>query len=184
MSGLEVAGVCLGVLPVLLEAVKAYSSLSRSLRIFRHYSSELKLIERQFLVRRGMFQNECCLFLRLLGDDRAAKDMVDNESDDRWFDEGLDAKLGAALQDNIILCRIAIEASKDAIDDLQEELHKFDVFVENKIEVRARAAFFVRPKLKILGRTHQIRYTTPSQCCQNYTRQVQIREKSLKSARP
>ncbi|KAF2651954.1 hypothetical protein K491DRAFT_696015 [Lophiostoma macrostomum CBS 122681] len=133
MSGLEVAGVCLGVLPILLEAIKAYSSVSRSLRVFRHCSSELKSIEKQFLIRRGIFRNECCLLLRLVGDDGAAKDMIDNEADERWKDEQLDARLGAALKDNILLCRIAIEASKDAIDDLQEELHKFDLFVESRI---------------------------------------------------
>lgn len=137
MSGFEVVSVVFGVLPVLIEAVKAYSSVSESLHTFRHYSKEIKAIRVQFKVHHGIFLNEGRLLLRLVGDERAAKDMLDDAADTRWKSKELNDRFNTALKDNFELCRSIIEASKDIADGLIEELRKFDILVERKAQVRA-----------------------------------------------
>ncbi|KAH7116725.1 hypothetical protein B0J11DRAFT_442323 [Dendryphion nanum] len=132
MSGFEVASVFLGVLPLLIEAVKSYSSVSASLSTFRHYSREVKTVQRQLKVHHRIFLNECRLLLRLVEDEQGAKDMLDNELDDRWTDKRLNSRFRGVLKENFELCKIIVEACKEILDEIWDELRKFDVLKEKQ----------------------------------------------------
>jgi hypothetical protein len=140
MSGFEVVGVILGVLPILIETVKAYSSVYSSLRTFRHYSKEVKTIQIQFSVHHGIFINECRLLLCMIEDEHGAKEMLDDTTDPRWNSKELNDRLSGILKDNLQLCRSIIEASKDRVEDLRAELEKFDVLTEQMSKVGPSAA--------------------------------------------
>lgn len=141
MSGFEVAGVVFGVLPILIEAVKAYSSVCDSFNTFRHYSREVKKIQVQFRVHRGIFMNECRLLLRLVEGERGASTMLENlDSDKRWTSKDVNDRLNEALKDNFDLYRCIIEASKEILDGMQEDMANFDVIVQKKAQVRALAS--------------------------------------------
>jgi hypothetical protein len=127
MSGLEIAGVVFGVLPILIQAVKAYSGVASSFRTFRHYSKEVRTVQVQFRCHHGIFLNECHLLLRLIEDERGAKNMLEDGTDQRWTNKQLNDKLNEILKDNFNLCRSIIEATRDSVEEMREELKKFDV---------------------------------------------------------
>ncbi|KAF2131118.1 hypothetical protein P153DRAFT_355895 [Dothidotthia symphoricarpi CBS 119687] len=132
MSGLEVAGLVFGVLPILVEAVKAYSTALDSFHTFRHYSEEVKLIARRMRVCNGVFLNECRLLLRLVEDEKGAENMLEDEADQRWTSKELNDRLNVVLKDSFQLCCDIVEETKDTVGGMKEEMKKFDVLFERK----------------------------------------------------
>ena len=137
MSGLEVAGLVFGVLPILIETVKAYSTVADGLHTFRHYSREVKSISLQLRVHNGIFLNHCRLLLRLVEDEKVAEDMLEDQSDLRWTSKELNDRLNAVLKDSFELCHSIIEGTKDVIDEMKVEMGSFDVLKGSKRRVCA-----------------------------------------------
>ncbi|KAH4115333.1 hypothetical protein HBH47_181800 [Parastagonospora nodorum] len=141
MSGIEVAGLVFGILPILIQVVKSYSDVADSLHTFRHYSKEVKSVSLQLKVQNGIFLNHCRLLLRLVEDDKAAEDMLEDGSDQRWTSKELNDKLNVVLKDSLELSRSIIEETKDVIDEMKEEMRKFDhLKAQKKIDESFRAA--------------------------------------------
>ncbi|KAH7398767.1 hypothetical protein DE146DRAFT_504079 [Phaeosphaeria sp. MPI-PUGE-AT-0046c] len=126
MSGIEIAGLAFGVLPILIELVKSYSTVAEGLHTFRHYSREVKAISLQLNVQNGIFLNHCRLLLRLVEDDTAAENMLEDRSDRRWTSKELNDKLNTVLKESFDLCRAIVEGTKDVIDEIKGEMEKFD----------------------------------------------------------
>jgi hypothetical protein len=137
MSGIEVAGLVFGVLPMLVEVVKSYSTVADGLHTFRHYSKEVKSISLQVNVQNGIFLNHCRLMLRLVEDEKAAEDMLEDKSDRRWTSKDLNDKLSDVLRDSFKLCWSIIEETKDVIDEIKGEMEKFDELKARKKKVCA-----------------------------------------------
>ncbi|KAL5113434.1 hypothetical protein ACEQ8H_008678 [Pleosporales sp. CAS-2024a] len=140
MSGIEVAGLVFGVLPILIEVVKSYSEIAEGLHIFRHYSKEVKAISLQLSVQNGIFLNHCRLLLRLVEDDNAIEDMLEDQDDRRWTSKELNDRLSVVLDDSLHLCCDAIEGTKYAIDEMKEEMRKFDGLKAQKKKVCAHSS--------------------------------------------
>src|SRR5690349_8666010 len=104
MSGPEIAGLAVGILPILVKVVKSYSTVADGLHTFRHYSREVKVISLQLNVQNGIFLNHCRLLLRLVEDDKAAENMLEDKSDRRWTSLELDDKLSTILNKSFDLC--------------------------------------------------------------------------------
>lgn len=126
MSGIEIAGLAFGVLPILIELVKSYSTIAGGLHTFRHYSREVKSISLQLNVQNGIFLNHCRLLLRLVEDDKVAEDMLEDKSDRRWASKELNDKLNIVLQNCYDLCCDIFEGIKDVVDEMKVELEKFN----------------------------------------------------------
>jgi hypothetical protein len=145
MSGIEVAGLVFGILPILVEVVKSYSTVADGLHTLRHYSREVKSISLQVNVQNGIFLNHCRLLLRLVEDEKAAEDMLEDGSDRRWTSKELNDKLNDVLRDSFELCCNIIEETKDVIDEIKEEMEKFDELKARKNMVCACPARYVLP---------------------------------------
>lgn len=132
MSGIEVAGLAFGVLPVLIEVSKAYSSISEGLHTFRHYSKEVRSISRQLQVQNCIFQNHCRLLLRLVEDERETEIMLEDATDRRWTCRTLNERLSEVLKGSLELCRATMEETRDIIEDLKEMMREFDILWAQK----------------------------------------------------
>jgi hypothetical protein len=141
MSGIEVAGLAFGILPILIEIVKSYSTVADALHTFRHYSKEIKYISLQTNVQNGIFLNHCRLLLRLVEDDETTEDMLEDRSDQRWTSKELNDRLNVVLKENFALCCSIIEGTRDAIDEMKEENGKFDDLKSQKKIVCAHRMF-------------------------------------------
>lgn len=135
MSGIEVVSLTFGILPILFEVVKSYSSVSKTVRTLRHYSKEVKSTSEQLKVHNGIFLNEVRLLLRLIGPEEDIESMLDNVADQRWTSKHLDDKLGAALQNSFEICHGIIKEIKETIKVMTEEMGKFDVLINQKTKV-------------------------------------------------
>jgi hypothetical protein len=182
MSGIEVAGLVFGILPILIEVVKSYSDVADSLHTFRHYSKEVKSISLQLKVQNGIFLNHCRLLIRLVEDDRAAEDMLEDGSDQRWTSKELNDKLNVVLKDSLDLSRSIIEEIKDVVDDMKEEMRKFDNLKAQKKLVSAPFSVVIptKPNTNSLstGRIISSCYKTVARSGSDFFQQEQIRKMS------
>lgn len=126
-----------GILPLLIEAVKAYGTVADGLRTFKHYSREVKSISQRVDTQNGIFHNHCKLLLLLVEDKKAAEGMFEDPDDLRWRSKDLNDKLNAILEDSLEHCRKIIEETKDVLDEVREEMGSFDVLLASKTKVCA-----------------------------------------------
>lgn len=135
MSGIEIAGLVIGVLPLLVELVKSYSAISRRAHVLRHYGKAVKSLSTQLETQNGLFMNEIRLLLLCVEEENVIEDMLANDDNERWTSDELGKKLHRVLGDNYIICCNIIEEIKDMIEGLQNDLKQFDVFWDRKLKV-------------------------------------------------
>jgi hypothetical protein len=76
MTGVEAAGLLLGVLPLMISAAEHYDDISRPFRRYLKFAPELKLYQHQLCTQKTIFRNECQKLLSMLIDRQTAKDML------------------------------------------------------------------------------------------------------------
>ena len=76
MSGFEVVGVVLGVLPLIISAIEHYNDIVDPIVTFRKYSRELQTFMTELNVQRDIFQNECIWILSRFIDGHELQDML------------------------------------------------------------------------------------------------------------
>jgi hypothetical protein len=135
MSGLEIAGLAFGILPVLIEVIKSYSTISRRIHTLRHYSKEVRSISEQLKIHNGIFLNEVRLLLRSIEDEKEVESMLNEADDRRWKDRNLNDKIAAVLGESFDLCRGIIGSTKDIIDAMGDDMARFDEILKQKTKV-------------------------------------------------
>ncbi|KAF2142613.1 uncharacterized protein K452DRAFT_350916 [Aplosporella prunicola CBS 121167] len=119
MSGIEVAGLVFGVVPILIEAVKSYRVLTEKLQIFRTYSTAVQRIRLRVRIQETSFRNEY--------DDITLQDMLKDPGNWYWQDKALDEKFQKCLcgGGQYELCREILQAIYDALTDIKKEMSYF-----------------------------------------------------------
>ena len=135
MSGIEIAGLAVGVLPLLVELVKSYSAMLRRAHTFRHHGKAVKSLSIQLDTQNGLFMNEIRLLLLCVGDEAVVESMLADAGDQRWTSHEMGQRLHQVLGDNFIICRNIIEEIGEMIADLRKDLEQFDVFWDRKSKV-------------------------------------------------
>ncbi|KAJ4989336.1 hypothetical protein SVAN01_05241 [Stagonosporopsis vannaccii] len=126
MSGVEAAGLAFGLLPILVEVVKSYSTIAKKVHTLRHFSREVKSISEQLKVHKGIFLNEVRLLLRSVQAEEEVESMLDDAADQRWISKQLDDNLRTVLRESFEVCLGIIEETKEIIETMGEEMAKFD----------------------------------------------------------
>ncbi|KAI9659934.1 MAG: hypothetical protein M1821_001286 [Bathelium mastoideum] len=60
---MDVAGLALGALPLIVEAVKSYRIVYEKIKTFRHWAREVTHVQKRLRVQKRLFENECALLL-------------------------------------------------------------------------------------------------------------------------
>ncbi|KAF2235089.1 hypothetical protein EV356DRAFT_514708 [Viridothelium virens] len=60
---MEVAGVALGALPLIVEAVKSYRTTYEKIKTIRRWAREVTHVQKRLRVQKRLFENECALLL-------------------------------------------------------------------------------------------------------------------------
>lgn len=141
MSGVEVAGLVVGVLPILIETIKSYSMIAQGFRTFRHYSEEDKNFAVQVKVQKGIFWNEVRLLLRSIGYVKETEEMLEDSQDVRWTSQRLHSKLDNLLQHDLELYCDIIEETWKVLEKLRVELTRYNVLLEEKSQVSTQSMF-------------------------------------------
>jgi hypothetical protein len=115
MSGIEIAGLALGAVPLILAAIKGYGEVCEKIQTFKHTESQLRLLDARFRVCKVNFQSECEALLNLvLSDPQLSKKMLANPDHDSWQDENTEERLTNLLEENLDVC-ITIIADTHAV---------------------------------------------------------------------
>ncbi|KAH0559285.1 hypothetical protein GP486_004201 [Trichoglossum hirsutum] len=125
MSGFEVAGVVLGVLPLVVSAIENYERILGPVITYRKYSKELKTFSTELGVQKDIFQNECVWLLSELVDAKELEDMLEESShtlrtslrEDLRLNREFSQRLGQSYQQ--ILCVLQLIGT--TLDEIYEE---------------------------------------------------------------
>lgn len=105
-GGVEVAGIVLGVLPLIVAAVERYEKISDMTLTDHRYSKEVRKFNTELAVQRGIFQNECLpLLSQVVDDERALHGMFNEPGHDLLKrllnDDKLDRKLVQRMNERV-----------------------------------------------------------------------------------
>lgn len=124
---MEPASLVLGVLPVLGGAIKACRLIHKKLKTFRHYSRELRRIQKQIERQWHFFTNEIHLLLRpVIDDEFIVEGMLSDARHQQWASRKLEGAMRESLGKNYEACRDVIEEFRTIIESLHGLFQCFD----------------------------------------------------------
>lgn len=118
----------LAIAPLVIEAFKGFRTLNSKLRIFSHYSQELKRIRTRFEAQQDFFQSECEILFRKVTDSQSEVEaflqarQLNNSCHDTL--KRLCAYLGTRQK----AFQGTFEEIKASLEDLEAELLGFEQF--------------------------------------------------------
>lgn len=98
MSGLEVAGVVLGAIPLLISGLEHYAEGASTVKRMFRAPAELRSLGRRLQVEHEIFRNCQELLLNDCLDDVLLQDLLQNANSSAWSDPAVEAALRRKLQ--------------------------------------------------------------------------------------
>lgn len=98
MSGVEIAGLVLGALPLVIHTLESYSQGVKSVKRFIKYRRELESVHRRLGLEVEMFRNICEELLTGLVPADKITDMLDGPTGPAWSDPDIEQLLKKRLQ--------------------------------------------------------------------------------------
>jgi hypothetical protein len=128
MSGIEVAGLALGAIPVILEAIKGYRETYEHIQNFKHATRQLQVVDAQFRVCRLNFLSECRLLLDLVvSNPQLSQQMVADTQHSLWQDVTIAEQMVVLLQENVNACATIVADTTATISALDSRLVKLQI---------------------------------------------------------
>ena len=127
MSGIEVAGIALAVLPLFISAAKHYDSALTPFTRYKRFAKEAKTYSKQLGIQRTIFRNEC----RNLLEDTAGVDhddvdiVLSSSSSHEWPTRGLNGHLDRQLGESRLAVLDAIQLVEQELQDIDKENLRF-----------------------------------------------------------
>jgi hypothetical protein len=115
MSGLEVAGLVVGIIPVLLKVVTCYQTTRAIFHSFASSSTGVQRLQTRFKTQESIFRNECRHILLMVIDDEQLSEMLEDTGCELWHDTHIDEQLKIRVGDNY-------DALKGTLKEIQEML--------------------------------------------------------------
>lgn len=123
MSGIEVAGLALGVLPIFLEIVKSYKATAERLNTLRYYVQAAYDLRLQYRIEGSSFRNECQHLLAIIIDDASdLSDMLRDTNHSLWLDHMAEKRLRQLLDQDYELCEEMVVKIRDVLRETEDEL--------------------------------------------------------------
>ena len=123
MSGVEVAGLIFGVLPIIAMTAKAYRSTHAKFHAYRRYSTEIRHFERSLRSRKNVFQNHLKLLLLMALDKEEAEQILSEDKEkpasELWLNDQINKEMNKLLGDNW-------SHLKEIIEDIKSILHSLE----------------------------------------------------------
>lgn len=128
MSGAEVVGLVLGVLPLIVSAVENYEAAFRPFLTFSRYCNELRDFRTDFATQRQLFQNHCLILLASQIDSDEAEEILRSGANPKWRVDklgekelALETKLKSYLGQNLETCVSLIIRIEETLMTIQEK---------------------------------------------------------------
>ncbi|KAL1638680.1 hypothetical protein SLS58_008712 [Diplodia intermedia] len=123
MSGIEVAGLVLGALPLIVEVLKAYSSGASTIRRYIRYQRPLKSLSTELGIEYVLYQNACERLLDGLVDDNTEREaLLQKPGGPAWKNQELERKLQKRLSKGYPFFVDTVKDIELAVSDLMKLL--------------------------------------------------------------
>ena len=139
MSGIEVAGLALAILPLILSAAKGYDNVLGSFLRYNRFAEEAKRYSKDLDVQRTIFRNECRNLLEEIINHDAASSMFELLTDQTWFNSEMNDRLLDQLGESKQACITVIELIEGRLQDINGENDRFCAMIEQERQVRTVA---------------------------------------------
>lgn len=128
---MEPVSLAFGVLPVFGGAVKTCKVICKKLKIFRHYSREIRRIQKRVGLKSQVFANEIHLLLRRsLQDEDIVELMLKDEHHPKWSSQELENETRRSLGDSYSSYEHIIEEIGSTMDTIQSIFDCFDQILD------------------------------------------------------
>ena len=118
MSGIEVAGLVLGTIPLIAAGLETYIQGVATIRRYLKYKNELKSLLRALTTEYDIFRNSCEELLEGLVQTRTMALLLQDPGGDPWKDPMLEKKLRIRLQG-------AYTGYLETVDDMNSVVEEF-----------------------------------------------------------
>ncbi|GAW14164.1 hypothetical protein ANO14919_035580 [Xylariales sp. No.14919] len=122
MSGIEVAGLVLGAVPLLISALEHYGDGLSTLKRWRKYEHELRSLVRNLNTERVKLQNVCEKLLVGIVPESQIEAMIKNPLGGLWREEKTQKKIQSRLWEGYGLFEDTIADIKRAVDEMNERI--------------------------------------------------------------
>jgi hypothetical protein len=149
MSGIEVAGLALGAIPVLIEAIKAYRDAQDKIQTFKQSTKQLQIVDAQFRVCRLNFLNECRLLLDLiLSNQELSKEMIRDVNHPLWEDKHVRLQFEDILKEHVDACTTIVLNTQLVVQEIDTRLLKFQDSSVSRIGIGPASTLTCNPEIK------------------------------------
>ncbi|EUC45205.1 hypothetical protein COCMIDRAFT_96258 [Bipolaris oryzae ATCC 44560] len=129
MSGIEVAGLVFGVVPVVVEILKSYSTARSKLTTFSRHAEVASDIQLKFRVAAANFKNDCRMLLQAaMADPSEISEMMEDPAHKNWQEQGKDIeqRLRSLMQQDYELCQEIVTRLHDILRETRDSLSKLE----------------------------------------------------------
>jgi len=127
MSGIEVAGLAIGIVPIVVEILKSYSIAKDRLKTFARYTQVALEVQLRYRIAAGNFSNDCQLLLKAaVKDAHELSDMVQNPKHTGWQDHSLEDTFRQFLDRDYQLLEEIVVKIRDVLRDTKRRLTELD----------------------------------------------------------
>ncbi|KAK1480336.1 hypothetical protein CABS01_14474 [Colletotrichum abscissum] len=131
----------LGLLPLVGGAIKACSVVRKKFKTFRHYSREVRRIQKQVDRQLNFFTNEIHLLLRrTVENEETIASMLENENTQQWHSSQIEEEMRKALDKDYDVCQGGIEDIVGAAQSFQDDFRCFDGLTAECRQANLRAS--------------------------------------------
>jgi hypothetical protein len=133
---MDPASLSFAILPLALTAIKGYRVLHKRMKIFCHYSREIRRLRKHLDRQRQFFHNELHLLIHVaVSDDLLVEHMIEDCQHEKWHCQDLESSLRSSLGKNYDTCLEVIEEIHSTLQELEDEMKCFDQVESHRQDV-------------------------------------------------
>ncbi|EON64583.1 hypothetical protein W97_03816 [Coniosporium apollinis CBS 100218] len=168
MAGVEIAGLAVGVLPVIVLTAEAYRTTYDKIRTFRDWSREVERLQARLNAQKHFFFNECQLLLRLVVHSDRSQAMLEDLGDILWKDQELNNRMHRCLDTNVDLCRSLINEALKVLQELDTDLDCFNEVTARRLRDESIKKTIRRIRHSVTVTFQKSRYERRLSCLREY----------------
>lgn len=139
MTGVEtVAGLALGVLPLLISAAEHYDDCLRPFIRYKNFAKEADRFRHLLGIQKTIFKNQCRLLLEEIIEHDVASSMLGGPSGANhpsWSDSDLEEQLSQLLGDSRDACITTVEMIEERLRDIEGESQDLEATIDQDSRV-------------------------------------------------
>jgi len=125
MSGIEFVSLAVGLLPVVVEAVRGYRRTCDAVRTFRTVSTAIHRVQSMLLVQRKWFLTEIHLILSLTKTRECdISSMLQDSAHPLWYSDAFNTHFADLLGDHYEACEVIVKSIRNLLQELKEKIDR------------------------------------------------------------